>query len=91
MTTTYTKEEWDSRKITYGGFAAAIFDIFLMAIYLIGGLAFLHASSIETTFLIYGYLSVAVFLMFNVMGKLFHLCNPRDWYEVEILKNEEKI
>jgi hypothetical protein len=88
MDKTYTKEEWDSRKITYGGFAAAMFDILLMGIYLLGGLTFLRASSIENTVLMWGYLSIGVFLMFNAIGKLFRLFNPRDWYEVEITKNE---
>lgn len=88
MTTppTYTKEEWDSRKITVNGFIIALFDIFLMGIYLIGGIAFLRASSIETTFLMWGYLAIGVFFIFNTFHKLIHLFNPRDWYEVEIKK-----
>lgn len=87
---TYTKEEWDSRKLTYMGFSTALFDIFLMGIYLIGGLAFLRASSIETTLLMWGYIAIGVFFMFNVCNKLTHLFNPRDWYETEIiLKREE--
>jgi hypothetical protein len=78
MTTkTYTKEEWDSRKITVNGFIIALFDIFSMGIYLIGGIAFLRASSIETTFLMWGYLAIGVFFMFNVCNKLTHLFNPR--------------
>ena len=91
MTTppTYTKEEWDSRKITYGGFAAAMFDIFLMGIYLLGGVAFLRASSIENTILMWGYLAAGIFFLFNVCGKLVRLFNPRDWYEVEIVRKSD--
>ncbi len=87
--TTYTKEEWESRKITNRGFIVALFDIFLMAIYLLGGLAFVRASSTDTTILMWGYLAVGVFLIFNaICGKFFQLLNPRDWYEVEISKLE---
>ena len=82
--TTYTQEEWDSRKITLHGFFAALFDIMLMGFYLIGGLAFLRASSVEPTILMWGYLAVGLFLMFNVLGKLTCLLRPRDWYETEI-------
>jgi hypothetical protein len=88
----YTKEEWDSRKITYRGFSAALFDILLMGIYLIGGLGFIHASSdINSLYLTWGYLAAGIFFLFNAIGKLLQLFNPRDWYETEItMKKEEK-
>jgi len=91
MTTpTYTKEEWDSRKITYCGFSVALFDILLMGIYQLGGMGFLHASSyVDSLYLQWGYLAIGVFLMINVIGKLSHLFNPRDWYEVEIVRMGE--
>lgn len=90
-TTTYTKEEWDSRAITINGFVIALFDIFLMGIYLMGGLAFLRASSAETTLLMWGYLAIGLFLVFNsIFGKFLHLINPRDWYEVIIERNKEE-
>lgn len=87
---TYTQEEWDSRKLTYNGAFCALFDIMLMGFYLIGSLAFLRASSVETTFLMWGYLAVGIFFMFNTIGKLMHLFNPRDWYETVIaMKGKE--
>ena len=90
-TTTYTKEEWDSRKLTYKGAFCALFDIMLMGIYLIGGLAFLRASGVETTLLMWGYLAVGVFLVFNAIRKFIGVTRPRDWYETEItMKKVEK-
>lgn len=89
---TYTKEEWDSRKLTYMGFGTALFDIFLMGIYLIGGMGFLYASShVDSRSLMCGYIAIGIFLVFNaVAGKFLRLVNPRDWYETEIiLKGEE--
>ena len=88
---TYTQEEWNSRKLTYSGALCALFDIMLMGFYLIGALAFLRASSVETTFLMWGYLAVGVFFMFNTIGKLMRLFNPRDWYEAEITMKKEEI
>lgn len=83
--TTYTKEEWDSRKLTYSGALCALFDIMLMGFYLIGALAFLRASSVETTYLVWGYLAIGIFFMINaVFGKFLRLVNPRDWYDTEI-------
>jgi len=90
-TTTYTKEEWDSRKLTYGGAVCALFDIMLMGIYFIGGLAFLRASGLETTLLMWGYLAVGVFLVFNAIGKFMSVTRPRDWYETEITMKKEDI
>jgi hypothetical protein len=89
--TSYTKEEWDSRKITDVGFTSALLDILFMGIYLIGGLAFLRASMENTTFLTFGYLAIGMFLAFNaIVVKFFHLMQPRDWYETEItLKNQK--
>ena len=82
---TYTKEEWDSRKLTYNGAFCALFDTMLMGFYLIGGLAFLRASSVEPTYLAWGYLALGIFFAINaVFIKFLHLINPRDWYEVEI-------
>lgn len=90
--TTYTKEEWDSRKLTYSGFMTALFDIMLMGIYLLGALAFLRAFSVESTYLTWGYLAIGIFLVFNaVFGKFLRLVNPRDWYQTVItMKREEK-
>jgi len=94
MTTkTYTKEEWDSRRLTYMGFGTALFDIFLMGIYLIGGMGFLYASShVDSRSLTLGYLAIGIFLVFNaVAGKFLRLVNPRDWYETVItMKKGEK-
>jgi len=88
--TTYTKEEWESRKITYSGFFVALFDILLMGIYLLGALAFLRASLVEPTYLTWGYLAIGLFFMFNAMfGKFMHLLHPRDWYEVEITMKKD--
>ena len=86
MTTNYTQEEWDSRKLTYNGALCALFDTMLMGFYLIGGLAFLRASSNETTVLMWGYLAVGLFLTVNAIGKFMCLVRPRDWYEAEIIK-----
>jgi hypothetical protein len=83
-TPTYTKEEWDSRRLTYSGALCALLDIMLMGLYLIGGIAFVRASSIETNYLMWGYLAVGIFLMFNAIGKFMCLVHPRDWYETEI-------
>lgn len=87
-TTTYTKEEWDSRKLTYSGAFCALFDIMLMGIYLIGGIAFLRASGTENTLLMWGYLAAGVFLVFNAIGKFINVMHPRDWYETEITMNK---
>lgn len=84
--TTYTQEEWDSRKLTYNGAFCALFDIMLMGFYLIGGIAFLRTSSVEITYLMWGYLAVGLFLMFNAIGKFMCLMRPRDWYETIINK-----
>ena len=86
--TTYTKEEWDSRKLTYSGFMTALFDIMLMGIYLLGALAFLRASTVESTYLTWGYLAIGLFFMFNAMiGKFMRLLHPRDWYHTVITMN----
>ena len=87
--TTYTKEEWDSRKLTYSGFTTALFDIFLMGIYLIGGMGFLYASlRVDSRSLMCGYLAIGIFLVFNaVCGKFLRLVNPRDWYQTVITMN----
>lgn len=88
-TTTYTKEEWDSRKLTYIGTFCALVDIVLMGIYLLGGLAFLRMSGVEeATLLMWGYLAVGVFLVFNAIGKFMSVTRPRDWYETEITMNK---
>ena len=83
-TTTYTQEEWNSRKLTYNGAFCALFDIMLMGFYLIGGIAFLRASSVETTYIMWGYMAVGLFLTFNAISKFMILMHPRDWYETEI-------
>jgi hypothetical protein len=91
--TTYTKEEWDLRKITYTGFMFAILDILFMALYLLGGAAFLIYASTDVTpyYLTWGYLAIGVFLLFNgIYIKFFRLMQPRDWFETEItLKKKE--
>jgi hypothetical protein len=53
----------------------------------------LYASShTDLSYLTWGYPAAGVFFLFNAMGKLFQLFNPRDWYETEIeMKKEEKI
>ncbi|MFA5247886.1 MAG: hypothetical protein WCX79_00410 [Candidatus Paceibacterota bacterium] len=92
--TTYTKEEWDSRKITYDGFMSAILDILFMALYLLGGMAFLIYASTNVTpyYLTWGYLAVGIFLTVNaIVVKFFHLLQPRDWYETEITMMKKKV
>ena len=84
-TTTYTKDEWDSRKLTYHGFVTALLDILLMGVYLLGGMGFLHASSVvDSKYLAWGYIAIGIFLAFNAVGKFMCLVHPRDWYETEI-------
>ena len=90
--TELTAEEYESRDITIGGFVVAMWDVFLMGLFITGGFYGLQiSSSSDTVRNILFYLTVGLFFVFLGFGKFHALLQPRDNYECVVRKKMKQL
>jgi hypothetical protein len=83
----FTLEEYESRDITIHGFIIAMFDVFIMGLFILGGVG---AASLSIGATIGGqwfYLAISIFLIIYGCGNFTKLLSPRNNYECVVKKD----